>query len=207
MFSAQEPEAVLDELGDKVAIGLGRGVNRVRTDLDDYRRLHPEWVARHSPRGLANWLHDQLWGHIRAELHDLPGVHIRERGATRELMVHNRYRVRVKRHDQLGDVSTYLTQTAIEFLAQPSAQLPGLEEVHLIAGYEWDNDELKIVRPVLSMRDGKDHHMWVVGLPEPGDTQSGPVALPPTPAPPGPQIEVKDPGLRRTRETETDAPR
>jgi hypothetical protein len=201
MFSAAGSEAVLDHLGDKVVHALGRSVTLVREDLDEYRRWKPEWVARHGSRGLANWIHDHLWHHISVELDDVSGVLLYEDGVTREVVAHDRYRIRVKRHDSLGDVSTYPTQAALEFLGQPPAQLPGLEEVHLIAGYQWDRDELKIVCPVLSLRDGKDNILWLVELPESGDARPEPVTLPPADAPSGPQIDV----VRADRQRDTDA--
>ncbi len=65
---------------------------------------------------------------------------VHERGVTREVMVSSTYRLRIKRHHTDGLVSTYPTQTALEFLEQPSGQLEGMELVHLIAGYEWDHE-------------------------------------------------------------------
>ena len=90
-----------------------------------------------------------------------------------------------------GAVSTFATQTALEFLDQPSGQLPGLEEVNLIAGYEWDRDEGRIVRPVLSLRDGLDNIIWLVELPEDPAGAAAVVNLPDADGPVAPVVEVR----------------
>lgn len=107
---------------------------------------------------------------------------------TREVLVSDKYRLRIKRHHLDGMVSTYPTQTALEFLEQPTGQLPGLEQVHLIAGYEWDRDERRIVRPVLSLRDSKDKIIWLAELPEDASGTASVIDLPPSGDPSGPEI-------------------
>ncbi|KCG05315.1 hypothetical protein P935_02065, partial [Mycobacterium tuberculosis KT-0039] len=41
------------------------------------------------------------------------------------------------------------------------------EEVRIAVGYRWDPDTREIGAPLLSLRDGKDHVIWVVELDEP----------------------------------------
>ena len=84
------------------------------------------------------------------------------------------YRVRIKRHDRRGRVSTYPTQTALEFLSQPSEQLvlDGLAQIPLIAGYQWNSTTHEIGPAVLSLRDGLDTVLWLIELPEPADDAS-----------------------------------
>ena len=109
-------------------------------------------------------------------------------------------RVRIKRHDKKGRVSTYPTQAALEFLSQPPEQLvlDGLAEVPLIAGYQWNSTTHEIDPAVLSLRDGSDNVLWMIELPEPADDVSvEPITTPK--APEWPTIEFPNP---RPGETE-----
>lgn len=188
MNSYPDTEAVLEALGEKVPHTLGNAVSLTRGDLEDYRALRPEWVARHGDRGLANWISDHLWHHVMVGLDAVDDAETREKGVTREVLVSDKYRLRIKRHHLDGMVSTYPTQTALEFLEQPTGQLPGLEQVHLIAGYEWDRDERRIVRPVLSLRDSRDKIIWLAELPEDESGTASVIDLPPSSGPTGPEI-------------------
>jgi hypothetical protein len=114
------------------------------------------WVADHSERGLANWIHDRMWTHLVSLLDGHPSVSFIDHGVTREMWVGTTYRLRAKRHLDDGRVSNVTTPTVLEFFAQEQATFDGLDEVHLIAGYIWDPLERRIVAPVLSLRDGKD---------------------------------------------------
>ena len=176
MFSYLNSDAVLDALGDKVTTTIGKAVALTRDDFDEYWAAHPDWVAAHSERGLANWLHDRLWFHVTRGLDGIADIAIVKNASTSEVVVGDRFRIRIKRHHLKGEISTYPTQTALEFLDQPTGQLPGLEVVHLIAGYEWDKIALRIVRPVLSLRDGADNIIWLVELAEVAGT--GPSRMP-----------------------------
>ncbi len=151
-----EPD-VLEELGDKVREAIVNAVDATRADLARYRQEFPDFVSQHSARGLANWIHDHLWHHVATNLGEQDHVKILDKGATRELVIHGRYRVRVKRHDQTGSVRTYPTQGALEFMAQPEQlTFDGLSMHHLIVGYEWDVRQFEIGSAVLSLRDGKN---------------------------------------------------
>lgn len=196
-------ESVLDGLGDKVVHALGKAVSLTRNDLRDYRQLRPDWVSGHSERGLANWISDRLWVHVQTELDSISDARTRELGATREVMVSGRYRFRFKRHDLEGSVSTYPTATAVEFLEQ-SPQLPGLEQLNLIAGYEWDRDQRSIVRAVLSLRTDQEHIVWLATLPETGDDSARVLTLPTSDGPAQPAIEL-NPDLRSRDEAEGQA--
>ena len=70
--------------------------------------------------------------------------HVGESGPTREIFVTSStmlYRIRVKRHDLVGNVSTFPTQGALEFLERTFQPTPdGRFEVHLILGYRWEVD-------------------------------------------------------------------
>ena len=156
---------VLDALGDKVIDSFAMAVDRAREDLASYRAMRPLWVAESSERGLAAWIHDRLWAHLEALLHNLPDVFMHSSEPTREVVVSERFRVRVKRHDILGSVSSYPTQGALEFFAQPTvAAFDGMEQVHLIAGYCWTRDMRDIGEAVLSLRDGRDNIVWLIEL-------------------------------------------
>jgi len=113
-------------------------VARPRQDLDVYRRTFPSWVADSTDRGLLNWCHDRTWAHATRIFDGVAGVSFIDSPPTREFYVGTRYRLRVKKHDIEGRVSTCLTQGALGFLEQEPATFDGLEEVRLIAGYRWD---------------------------------------------------------------------
>jgi hypothetical protein len=182
-------DQVLDDLGDKAVQGLALMVARTRQDLDVYRRTFPSWVADSTDRGLLNWCHDRAWAHATRVFDGVAEVSFVDSPPTRELYVGTRYRLRVKKHDIEGRVSTYLTQGALDFLEQEPTTLDGLEEVRLIAGYRWDPELRVIGAAVLSLRDGRDELVWMRELAEPagGVGAATTPILPPT-EPRAPQI-------------------
>ena len=191
MFSYPEPDAVLDELVDKVLEGISRAVDATRGDLATYRELLPGIVARHTNRGLANWIHDILWSHLCAELDEVPGLTLSDKEPLREITYKTRFRIRVKRHHDAARVSTYLTQSALEFMEQEAAEVTfeGLEEIRLITGYDWDKELRQIGPAVISLRDGLDNVVWAIELPPYG---IGIAALPSSAGPVAPAIEFNE---------------
>lgn len=195
MISYPSADEVAEDLGDKVINGFARSVALAAADLQTYRNDHPEFVSRHSERGLANWIHDMLWHHLVQTLLPLPEVVFHEAGPTREIFVGTQYRLRAKRHTEQGAVSNYDTQTALEFMFQELQKpaLPELEEIRLLVGYVWDPDANAMGSPVLSLRDGKNSVQWQVTL---GDGEAGgKTVLNPYPAQPGPAA----PGIDTSR--------
>jgi len=199
MFDAPEPDSVLQDLGDKVIFGLSRSVALGRNDLAKYRMANPGWVADASERGLANWIHDRVWAHLLVQVEGIGEVSIVDREPTREVYVGTKYRVRVKRHHTDGLVCTYPTQTALDFLGQGGTlPIPTLEEISLIAGYEWDREERAMGAPLLSLRNGRTNIIWSAELPEVGEQGDGGTVLRPTvPGPTGPVIGLPGIGVRR----------
>ena len=191
MKSYPSSDEVLETLGDKVVEALSRSAFLAKDDLLEYRRSHPVWAATASERGLAGWLHDRQWDHLLTLLHGVPGVSFVDKEPVRDIWVGINYQMRIKRHQGNGKVSTYPTQGALDFLAQPPRQptLEGLEEVHLIAGYRWDKELRDIAGAVLSLRDGKKKK-WMIDLPDPGASAVGISPLPVSPTPPAPVIET-----------------
>lgn len=164
-----DKEFLLDQLGDKVTGAVAAAVVEARADLAQYRAEHPSWVASSSERGLANWISDRVWDHLVRATDDLGEVVLREHGSTREIIVGNRIRMRVKRHDLNGAITTYPTQTALSFYEQ-SGQLVlphGLPEVCLAVGYVWERESREIGVPVVSFRDGVDNLVWMHELSQP----------------------------------------
>lgn len=203
MKSHSGSDQIIEALGSKVIEALGAAVARTRLDLERYRTALPDIVATSSPRGLANWFHDRAWHHVVTELQDRDDVVVVDKGPVRELVVNGTYRIRIKRHDTKGRVSTYPTQTAREFLGQPPEQLvlDGLAEVHLMAGYQWDSTTHTIGPPVLSARDGLDNLLWMVDLPEPTeDGAIAPITDPTTPAPPTIEFPSEFAGERKAHD-------
>lgn len=184
-------------LGDKVIEAIAASVNAARDDLADYRSFRPAWVAQASERGLAAWIHDRLWFHLVSALELIPGVAITDKGVLREFCVGPETsvcRFRVKRHHEDGDVSTYPTELALEFLAQAEGMLEGFEELHLIAGYRWISEERAMGEAVISLRDGRQNVIWEHEIPFQGGGSAGTQGLPSVPQPPQPVIDgvVKD---------------
>lgn len=206
MFRAPEPGEVLGDLGDKVVHALSKSVHLTREDLSEYRLIRPGWVSRASERGLASWIHDAMWLHLLEALDGIDGVAIKDKEPTREVTVGLRYRIRAKRHHQDGRVSTYPTQTALAFLEQEGRTMfiPSLEEINLIAGYEWDKESRDMGGALLSLRNGASNIIWVTDLPDVGDQgASGVVVQPTVPQPTGPKINVSGSIRRKRTEGET----
>lgn len=197
-------DEVLDDIGDKAAEALLTAVARSKADLRTYRETHPGWVAEHSERGLANWIHDRLWTHITALTDQNPDVAIHEKGPLRELVIGNKYRFRLKRHDESGHVASYHTDAFLDFVCQPAVQLPGMEETRLIAGYEWEKDLRDIGVAVISLRDGDDNVIWSEPLsPVDAGRDAGTVVTPEQPGPTTPIVEIPSGiGVEHQQQTE-----
>jgi hypothetical protein len=200
MKSYPTVDEILAALGDKVVAALGTSAQLARADLLDYRRHRPAWVAAHSERGLANWLHDRQWDHLVALLADVAGISVVDKEPIRDVYVGIRYRMRIKRHQWDGRVSTYPTQAALDFMIQPST-LDGLDEVHLIGGYYWDKELRDVTGAVLSLRDGVDHQIWAIELPFPGEQPPGTTGVPVSPTPVPPVIDTGSLGKKEEKES------
>jgi hypothetical protein len=216
MRSRPEPPDAFQDLGSKVCDGFAVAVDRTRDDLSEYRRSATRLSGRHSPTGLANWIADQLMENLAEALDGIPGIDFVDGvGHTREILIRGSsgcyYRFRAKRHYPDGGVSTYRTDTAIEFMTQEDADLALFEysEVRLTVGYVWDADLQAIGEAVVSLRDeGGRRMIWMDGVPVSGAAEGGatvyafptPASVPPmdpasdTPAdgPSLPTIELPD---------------
>jgi hypothetical protein len=201
MFLAPEPDVVLRGLGDKVVDSLSRAVVLGRRDLAEYRSSFPGWVADASERGLANWIHDRIWSHLLVQVQGIEEVSIVDKEPTREMFVGTTYRMRVKRHHIDGQVNSYPTPTALDFFGQGGTlPIPTLEEVNLIAGYEWDREERAMGVPMLSLRNGQTNIIWSVELPEVDEQgEAGIVVRPIVPGPTGPTVGLPGIDVRRDR--------
>jgi len=195
---------VAAELGDKVMEALSLTVSMAKEDLLEYRRLRPAWVAAHSERGLAAWIHDRHWLHLAGLLSGISGVAVHDAEPVRDVFIGVNYRLRVKRHHWDGRVSTYPTAAALDFMAQPCWQptLNGMHEYHLIAGYSWDKEIRDITAPVLSMRDGLHRRtIWMIELPPPRNYGgTAPASFPPSPGPSRPTIDTSRVPTEQTEE-------
>ncbi len=142
-----------------------------------------------------------MWYHITVAMVDLPQVIITDKGVLREFSVGPEtdvMRFRVKRHHLDGDVSTYPTQLALEFLAQVDEMLEGFDELHLIAGYRWDREERSMGGAVISLRDGRDDIKWEEDLEVPVGISGGSGSFPAKPTPPAPVIDSGNIGSDRS---------
>lgn len=203
MKSYPDSETVLSGLGDKIVEGLSRAVVRAARDLRHYRTTFPQWVSQASERGLANWIHDRIWWHVTALFDSMPDVEVSDREPTREVVVGLNYRLRLKRHHEDGDLSTYPTPTALDFYLQGVQDaFPGMEEVRLAAGYEWDKETREMGAAVLSLRDGRENIVWKVTLPEVDDGLGGVTSVPPVTGPTPPTIETPAVDSKRVKDQE-----
>ena len=192
MNSHPAQDVVLVGLGDKVPVAIAESVAAARDDLATYRELRSSWVADHSERGLANWIHDRIWAHLMYRLDGEAEITVVDREPMRVFRVGSRYLLRIKRHG-LGDkVSTYPTQTALQFYLQGAQPLfPDMDEVRLAAGYLWDLETRSIGEAVISMRDGLDNVVWSIIIdlqPATGAVAIRPMGSEPTP----PTIDFTD---------------
>ncbi len=147
--------------------GVGREAGEMLGAAGGHRIDRPQTQPARL-RCLSNLIHDRIWAHLVTLIASNPGTSIKDKGATREIVVGAHLRLRIKRHHAGDEISTYPTRTAIEFWQQGSQPaFPGLEEVRIAVGYRWDPDTREIGAPLLSLRDGKDHVIWVVELDEP----------------------------------------
>lgn len=202
-MNSSNPDEVLAALGDKVCDALGVAVGHGRRHLHEYRQVLPDTALAHSERGLANWIHDVIWNRLVRELDHIEDVTLIDDGTTREFVVSSTFRVRVKRHQIGGDVSSYPTQTALEFFTQENGQLAfeGLEEIRLTAGYEWERDAREIGPAVLSLRDGQSNLIWLVELDEPEAPRGSVTPMPSSsPEPPEVGIELEAPEDAQTED-------
>jgi hypothetical protein len=167
MFSPPDADTVLSELGDKFLTSFAGAVTATRSDIVAMRAWNPGWFPGMSPRCLSNIIHDRIWAHVATAVDDDKSVSLLDNGPTREIQVGLNFRLRVKRHREHDMISTYATQTALDFWLQGPPALPGLELITLAAGYRWDADLRAILAPVVSYRDGKDNPIWAVELSEP----------------------------------------
>ncbi|PPK68121.1 hypothetical protein V5P93_000023 [Actinokineospora auranticolor] len=190
MFSYPSAEAVLDDLGDKVVGGLVDATKATKVDLTLYRETFPSWVADHGERGLANWLHDRLWSHLRRGFVDIDSVTMADEGVLREIVVGMKYRARVKRHSAHDRIRSFPTTAALAFWAQ-SDTLAGMEEVRLGFGYRWDPELREIGSALISLRDGLGADaIWAVEV-NGGAGEAGGTAIAWTPVDPSlPQIDL-----------------
>lgn len=168
-----EFDDVCSDIGDKVVNAMFKSVEDARRDLATYRHALPHFVADHSERGLANWLHDRMWASVAIELSDVPDVGIIDNGVLREITCGINYRFRAKRHDADAEVRSYPTQMALDFHVQ-SITFSGLEELKLDFGYEWDPDLRDVGPAVMSLRTG-DKLIWSNVIP--GSAQTTTISL------------------------------
>lgn len=201
-----EGEKVLEFLGDKVLAAWASAVAKTADDVAEYRSVLPAQAAANSPRGLSNLIHDWLWHHFRAETDDLEEVSIWEKGPTREMVMHNRVRIRVKRHHGTGAVASYPTTEALRFYRQdPLAgqyvlfdDLP--EMINLVFGYTWHRDIGEIGAATVSYPKSRSKPLWLREIIR--DIPSG-VVVPSRPEAPVPTVRPLEPDIETRKESAT----
>ena len=162
MNSAADPDAVLQDLGDKFAEALVESVEAARADLDAFRAWQPGWFPSFTSRVTANFLHERLWAALVSRVDDLDHVDVLDREPRRELYS-STYVLRVKRHHVGDRISAYPTAGALKFWSS-ELTLPGLESVSLALGYMWDADLREVGDAVISFRNALDKPVWAIAL-------------------------------------------
>ena len=100
-------------------------------------------AARHSQRGILNWVHDQFFAHARARFQaTVENTSVVDREPTRDIYVGHTFRFRLKKHTADDMVSSYPTDAFLAFALQDPPQL--IQEVRLIGGYRWDPETREI---------------------------------------------------------------
>lgn len=165
-----ERDAILSVLDGKLLDALAAAVRSTRDSLAAYRSLMPVEAASHSPRGWANTIHDWLWDNLRRELYGLEEATFVEAGPTREIIVQDHIRIRVKRLTPSGAIATYPTETALSFYEQCGEQLAlfGPAEVKLVFGYFWDSHLQEVGAAVVARPISTKNALWVHAIPESG---------------------------------------
>lgn len=209
MISHPTPENVVSELGDKVTSAIVHAVKAAKEEFRKYRQQHPGWAADNAARTIAGIIHDWMWTDLRQQLESLPHVFLTDQDPKREIavQVHSQerlsYLLRIKLHHLDGSTSSYQTQSVIDFEMQGANEtFPGMGEVRLEAGYEWDKNTREMGAPVLSLRHGRNKVIWVHELPDQGAAGGTPVARPAVPGPTTPGVEVA--GREPNEETGSD---
>lgn len=165
MLDVGNTQSVVASLGQAPLDAIGRAVGLTRTDLMTYRSTLPAMAARHSQRGILNWVHDQFFAHVRGQFEtDVEGTQVLDREPTRDIFVGENFRLRFKKHGDSDLVSSYPTTGYLDFVAQDVPQL--IQEIRLIGGYRWDPETRELGAAVLSARDGRRNVLWVLELAE-----------------------------------------
>ncbi|PID53466.1 MAG: hypothetical protein CSB46_07920 [Micrococcales bacterium] len=178
MIDPRNARSVVDALGQSPLDAIGVAVRDTRADLNTYRSTLPKMAARHSQRGILNWVHDQFFAHVCAQFETgVKDTTVLDREPTRDIFVGHNFRFRFKKHTSDDMVSFYPTETFLAFALQDPPQL--IQEVRLIGGYRWDPETWEIGTAVLSARDGKCNVLWAIELAETAAGESGVVHFEP----------------------------
>lgn len=165
MIDPRNTQSVVDALGQSPLDAIGAAASATRDDLTTYRSTLPAMAARHSQRGILNWVHDQFFAHARAQFQaTVKNTSVVDREPTRDIYVGHTFRFRLKKHTADDMVSSYPTDAFLAFALQDPPQL--IQEVRLIGGYRWDPETREIGTAVVSARDGRSNVLWVVELAE-----------------------------------------
>ena len=162
-----DADNVLESLGDKLLAAWASAVANATADLAEYRAALPSQAAAHGPRGMSNVIHDLLWQHLKAETDDMDEVTVFESGPLRELIVHDRFRIRVKRHHGTGAIASYPTDQALRFYGQhpPPGQFVLFDDLpemtNLVFGYIWHPELGEMGAATVSYPTSRSDTLWI----------------------------------------------
>lgn len=95
----------MTELGDKFLAALVGTIRDTRFDIADMRNWRPGWFPTMHSRCLSNLIHDRIWAHLVTLIASNPGTSIKDKGATREIVVGAHLRLR-------SNATTQVTRSA-----------------------------------------------------------------------------------------------
>lgn len=193
MFSPRDPQSVLDDLGDKFALGFARAVAATRADWTLHRGEHPDWTSGYFQRESANLIHSRLWSHMGSEFEGVAEITLVSKEPLRVVCVQTpvgrTYEMRAKRHSANDFIASYPTLSDITFWSTGANTLDDLERIRLAIGYRWDKVTGEIGVPVISYREEKSNPIWAYTLEDGGAAGAQPVYRPiPTGGPSLPEV-------------------
>lgn len=143
-------------------------------DLEDLIYYRPEWASTYTQRFKANFLHERIWGRLLPFVERSSKFGVRDREPFRTLNVGTELYIRIKRHSEDDQISTYRTVEALDFYGVSVQEpLDGMRTMGLALGYRWDREVDKILAPVISLQDLKSSKIIWSGELSPTKTAEG----------------------------------
>lgn len=158
--------AVIDKLGQDFVDAFFVCVYGAQDDLESLIHYQPGWASTYTQRFKANFLHERIWARLLPTVKSSARFDVRDREPFRTLNVGTELYIRIKRHSEDDQISTYRTAGALDFYGVDAQEtLDGMQTLGLALGYRWDREIDKVLAPVISLQDLKNSKiLWSVEL-------------------------------------------